>query len=218
MPPLHSSYTVPWYLRRYQQLWIQQLILFAFTFWQKYFQFCVPNLESEKLVHTTLGPKMFGVGDYPRTNPWNFREKVLRFGGFENLSLFEFWIIFQKKQKNASSSRKLGTNYGVEWMGLNFYDYCGLQPKITHHKHFWPQCRNKILFLLNFSIMWWKEGRAYGGNSIKIKYYFHTLGSMPLQISACATVLLPYSFFFWNWWRFEILQIFFQHFLKLKNN
>ena len=27
--------------------------------------------------------------------------------------------------------------YGIGWMGLNFYDYCGFQPKITHLKHSW---------------------------------------------------------------------------------
>jgi hypothetical protein len=28
----------------------------------------------------------------------------------------------------------------LEWMGLNFYDYDGLQPKITPPKHFSRQC------------------------------------------------------------------------------
>ena len=40
----------------------------------------------------------------------------------------------------ASSTRKLVKNYVLEWMGLNFYDYDGLQPKITPPKHFSRQC------------------------------------------------------------------------------
>ena len=40
----------------------------------------------------------------------------------------------------ASSPWKLVTNYILEWMGLNFYDYDGLQPKITPPKHFSRQC------------------------------------------------------------------------------
>ena len=40
----------------------------------------------------------------------------------------------------ASSPWKLVTNYVLEWMGLNFYDYDGLQPKITPPKHFSRQC------------------------------------------------------------------------------
>ena len=41
----------------------------------------------------------------------------------------------------ASSPWKLVTNFVLEWMGLNFYDYDGLQPKITTPKHFRRQCR-----------------------------------------------------------------------------
>ena len=35
----------------------------------------------------------------PRTNLWNFREKILRIGGFEKLSFLSrpFWIFFPKK-------------------------------------------------------------------------------------------------------------------------
>ena len=36
----------------------------------------------------------------------------------------------------ASSPWILVTNYILEWMGLNFCDYDGLQPKITPPKHF----------------------------------------------------------------------------------
>ena len=47
----------------------------------------------------------------PRTNPWNFHEKFLRIGNFENQP---FWIFF------AWSPWKSVTNYVIEWMGLNF--------------------------------------------------------------------------------------------------
>ena len=52
-----------------------------------------------------------------------FFEKKLRIGGFEKLSFFEsaiLNIVFQKR---------------IEWMGLNFLDYDGLQPKLTHTIH-----------------------------------------------------------------------------------
>ena len=35
---------------------------------------------------------------------------------------------------------KLATNYVLEWMGLKFYNYNGLQPKISHPKHYSRQC------------------------------------------------------------------------------
>ena len=47
---------------------------------------------------------------------------------------------FFKKNFFASSSWKLVTNYVLEWMGLNFYDYDGLQPKTTPPKHISRQC------------------------------------------------------------------------------
>ena len=37
---------------------------------------------------------------------------------------------FKKKKKIASSLRKLVRNYVLEWMGLNFYYYDGLQPEM----------------------------------------------------------------------------------------
>ena len=36
----------------------------------------------------------------------------------------------------ASTPLKSGTNYVLEQMGLNFYDYDGLQPTMTHTKHY----------------------------------------------------------------------------------
>ena len=67
-----------------------------------------------------------------------------------------FWVghfdfFFPKKKKNfASSPWKLVTNYVLEWMGLNFYDYDGLQPKTTPPKHISRQC---ILFELQPTII-----------------------------------------------------------------
>ena len=43
-----------------------------------------------------------------------------------------FWVIlifFASSQWNSV------TNHVLEWIGLNFYDYDGLQPKMTHTKH-----------------------------------------------------------------------------------
>ena len=61
---------------------------------------------------------------------------------FEKLTFFESAILnfFFRKKKIASSPLKLVTNYVLEWMGFNFYDYDGLQPKITPPKHFSWQC------------------------------------------------------------------------------
>ena len=70
----------------------------------------------------------------PRTNPWNFGGICSAFDEVEKLSFFESAILnfFSKKNKFffASSPWKLVTNYMLEWMGLNFYYYDGLQPKI----------------------------------------------------------------------------------------
>ena len=64
------------------------------------------------------------------------------FGRVEKLSFFEsaILIFFSKKNFFASSPWKLVTNYVLEWMGLKFYDYDGLQPKTTPPKHFSRQC------------------------------------------------------------------------------
>ena len=70
----------------------------------------------------------------PRTNPWNFGGICSAFDEVEKLSFFESAILNLKKKKKkkkfASSPWKLVTNYVLEWMGLNFYYYDGLQPKI----------------------------------------------------------------------------------------
>jgi hypothetical protein len=47
----------------------------------------------------------------------------MRIGIFENLSFFESAIL------NFFILIESGTNYGIEWMGLNFYDNRGFQPK-----------------------------------------------------------------------------------------
>ena len=69
----------------------------------------------------------------PRTNPWNFGGNCSAFDEVEKLSFFKSAILnFLKKQTNffASSPWKLVTNHVLEWMGLNFYYYDGLQPKM----------------------------------------------------------------------------------------
>ena len=57
------------------------------------------------------------------------------------MTFFESAILnffFSTKIKFASSPWKLVTNYVLEWMGLIFYDYDGLQPKITPPQTFQP--------------------------------------------------------------------------------
>ena len=85
----------------------------------------------------------------PRTAPWNFHKKILRIGDFEKWPFFESAIlnfIFSKKKFFfASSLWKLVTNYVLEWMGLNFYDYDGIQPKLSPPKHFSRQCTWRCL-------------------------------------------------------------------------
>ena len=69
----------------------------------------------------------------PRTNPWNFHKKYWELAILKN-ELFLSWriwiFIFEKKIFFASYFWKLATNYVLEWMGLNFDYYDGLQPKM----------------------------------------------------------------------------------------
>ena len=79
----------------------------------------------------------------PMTNPWNFGEKywesvLLKISVFFESAFFIFLDSF---------SSKSGKNYGVEWMGLKFYDNCGFQPKTTHPKHSWPKSFNFNIFI-----------------------------------------------------------------------
>ena len=60
----------------------------------------------------------------PMSDPVNFHKKILRIGDFESAILIFF----------PSSLIKLVTNYVLGWMGLNFYDYDGLQPKTISPK------------------------------------------------------------------------------------
>ena len=80
----------------------------------------------------------------PRTNPVDFHKKLLRVCDFEKYLFLSrpFCFVFSKK-KIALSPWKLVTNYVLEWMGLNFYAYDGLQPKTTPPKHFSRQCTTK---------------------------------------------------------------------------
>ena len=58
------------------------------------------------------------------------------------VGLFDFF--FDKNNFFASSPPNLVTNHVLEWLGLHFYDYDGLQPRITPPKHFSRQCINHI--------------------------------------------------------------------------
>ena len=65
-----------------------------------------------------------------------FKWKV---SGFEKIIFFEF-TNFQFKNSNyifffVSSPMKSVTNYGVAWIGLNYYDYQDFHPKLGMRKH-----------------------------------------------------------------------------------
>ena len=86
-----------------------------------------------------------------RTNPWNFHEKILRVGAqfFFNLAIL---ILF---------SKSLFSFYVLEWMGLNFYNYDGLQPKMTHTPNHTDRCRWQnfcpgLLQLVNKVYIFWE--------------------------------------------------------------
>ena len=82
----------------------------------------------------------------PRTDPWNFHKKILRIDRVEKWTFFESAILnfILKKKKKILAPWKLVTNYVLEWMGLNFQYYDGLQPKIRagiineHECMMWP--------------------------------------------------------------------------------
>ena len=91
----------------------------------------------------------------PRTNPWHFHKKILKIGNLKKTQFFWVAILnfffFKKKKYFASSPWKLVTNYVLEWMGLNFYYYDGLQPKMRAgiiNKH---ECTLSICWLKTFS-------------------------------------------------------------------
>ena len=68
----------------------------------------------------------------PRTNPWNFHEKKLRTGVFENLSFLirPFWVSFQKNIFFCLIPMKISQHIcNVARMGRNFDNYPGLQEK-----------------------------------------------------------------------------------------
>ena len=80
-------------------------------------------------------------------------------------SFFESAILnffFKKKKNFASSPWKSVANYLLEWMGLNFYGYDGLQPKTTPPKHISRQCIQSCSYYV--SKMWYyctKECHMY---------------------------------------------------------
>ena len=102
----------------------------------------------------TLMPFASIYSTNPRTNPWNFCEKILRIGREKKDSVplsRPFWFFFKKK-KFVSSPWKSVTNFVVEWMELIFYDYDGLQPKTTPPKNISRQCSMHHIF----TRIWWE--------------------------------------------------------------
>ena len=83
---------------------------------------------------------------YPhKTIPWNFLENIENQWFWKSQGFFWnfcFWFDFFLLWRSVKI-------YRLEWMGLNFDDYSGFQPKITHPKHFWPRCTLKICMSTN---------------------------------------------------------------------
>ena len=77
--------------------------------------------------------------------------------GIQNVKMH--FLCFLPVFELTSSQRKLVTNYVLEWMGLNFYYYDGLQPKMRaaiineHECNEKLPVRNDIIKLIIF-IVW----------------------------------------------------------------
>ena len=99
----------------------------------------------------------------PRTNLWNFGEKILRIGGFEKIKFFNPPNPKFKISKKNSSSLKSFTNYGVAWLGLYFYDYHYFQPKIRGSIDLWNTL-NSISWRHLYKPIWWWCLDSWGTN------------------------------------------------------
>ena len=76
---------------------------------------------------------------------------------------------------------KSDTNYLVEWMKLNFYDYRGFQLKITHSKHFRPECTSlfcRALFEC-YMILWgqWSFWNGFVLQSVYFPWFFRLVAN-----------------------------------------
>ena len=69
------------------------------------------------------------------------RTAIFRLGEINNIMIFSFVKFFFFTFFSSLLHIKIVTNYVLEWMELKFYDYDGLQPKMTHTKHSWGECR-----------------------------------------------------------------------------
>ena len=74
---------------------------------------------------------------YPRTNQWDFHEKMLRIEGVENLSFFESAVLIFFF---TSSQWKLIQNYRIARLFRYFHDYFGFQPQTTPAYKYATQC------------------------------------------------------------------------------
>ena len=76
---------------------------------------------------------------------WRFHEGITKYLTF-NIPLLHRIIWFQDLDIFPQLCSNFGNNKSswISRMGQNFDDYPGFQPKITHPKHFCPQCMNQI--------------------------------------------------------------------------
>ena len=85
----------------------------------------------------------------PRTNPWNFHEKILRIGDFEKFFFFESAIlIFFFKFFFRFIPLKTSQSLLVSKDGSKFWSSQMWQHFLTHAKHFEGECIPKQFFSL----------------------------------------------------------------------
>jgi hypothetical protein len=103
---------------------------------------------------------------HSRTNIWNCFEKILGIGGFESIILDIFCF--------ALSPLKSDTNYGLEWIGINFHQ----AKRVTT---FWPRpnittCKRKhdwTHFLDTRSSVWIYKAKPTQKSSVVIQVFCH---------------------------------------------
>ena len=100
----------------------------------------------------------------PRTNPWNFRKKILRICDFEKLSFFELAILIFQKKKLLHFKQVKGSWISTFNNGLKFWWLPWFPAKNHSPRTFQPPVWDQTIFLGIFipqlgkygSIFFWK--------------------------------------------------------------
>ena len=77
-----------------------------------------------------------------RINPWNFREKISRIGGFENLSFFDLAILKLFFKKIYFCFVPMKVYWSVSKDGSKFWSCQMWRHFLTHAKHFDGECNS----------------------------------------------------------------------------